>query len=239
MCDEGMVNHSFRAAVVDVRSRPISGVLQFVSYLNEIDVSIAEIAGQYKASLHSSELFRLGFATDEHSEKFRDAGLDKAVYKWRPQPLSRNGVRLSFQVLIPAIGLGSNCGYQVGPDVYQLKEPEGDDVLIVSLLETSTPGVSNSMLHDGVEVIHEWSTIGGRNVSITAQIYSPTSQELQQWRTLISSSELYSKFTVKSQEIEGEYNPRGIWNLDAPDGCCRIFEAGMRELAMWATFSNS
>lgn len=39
-----MAGHIFRAAVVDRVDRPISGVCQFLSHVDEIDVTIVDLA---------------------------------------------------------------------------------------------------------------------------------------------------------------------------------------------------
>jgi hypothetical protein len=133
-----MTDHAFRAAVTDANGYALSGVWQFISSEEEIYISLIDIARSFKASLHSSEHYRLGFTSQEESDKFRMAGLDKAVHKWTPKPLAA-GARIPFQVLIPAAGLGTNVFSVATPNVHPLPLPDDDDVLVVSLIESRLP----------------------------------------------------------------------------------------------------
>ncbi|MGH8178687.1 MAG: hypothetical protein ACREV5_20710 [Steroidobacter sp.] len=232
-----MAERIFRAAVVDSADRPISGVWQFLSHGDEIDISIVDIASQFKTSLHSSERYRLGFTTDKQSERFRASGLDKAIYKWRPLPLATDGARVPFQILIPAMGLGTNCNYRVEPDVHRLETPQGDEVLILSMIEVSSPGTIENVLESGAHALHQWSTVGGRHVCIATHVYIPTAAELNQWRALIASSNAFDVSRERCVDERGEYDPRGLCELDPSNGKCRVMEFGIRELALWTTFS--
>jgi hypothetical protein len=233
-----MVVHVFRAAVMDGAHRPISAAWQFLSHDDEIDITVMDIASQFKASLHSSGLYRLGFTTNEQAERFRPSGLDKAVYKWSPAPFGKSGARIPFQILIPAMGLGTNSNYRAKPDVRPLKAPDGNEALVLNLIETTAPGAAAGLLDDGAELLHEWSTPGGRHISIATHLYKPTPTHLLQWRQLIASNHEFDMPQERCVDEKGEFDPRGLWHVGTDDETCQVLDAGTRELAMWATFTN-
>jgi len=229
-----MADHTFRAAVTDANGRVLSGVWQFLSSADEIYISIVDIARQFKTSLHSSERYRMGFTTQKESDRFRAEGLDKAVHKWTPLPLT-SAARVPFQILIPAAGLGTNVNSVASPDIHRLPALDNDDVLVVSVVESPVPP-SRDLLGPEATLIHQWSTSGGRHIGITTQVYVPTTAELSQWRELIEASSEFD-LSEKCEDERGRYDPRALLPLDPGEGMHRVMEFGVRELAMWATFT--
>ena len=65
-----MAHQIFRAAVVDAKERLVSSVWQFLANRDEVYISLADIASQYKTSPHSSECYRTGFTTQQASDAF-------------------------------------------------------------------------------------------------------------------------------------------------------------------------
>lgn len=230
-----MADHAFRAAVTDATGRVITGVWQFLSSRDEIYISIVDIARQFKTSLHSSEHYRIGFTTQEESNRFRAEGLDKAVHKWTPLPLTL-AARVPFQILIPAAGLGTNVNNVARPDIYRLAAPDNDDVLVISVVESPAPA-RDDLLGPAATLIHQWSTSGGRHIAIATQLYAPTTAELNQWRDLIAARSEFDLATQNCEDERGRYDPRALLPLDSVDGMHRVMEFGIREFAMWATFT--
>lgn len=68
------------------------------------------------------------------SDKYRPAGLDRAVWKWECPPPDEDGRELLYQIVIPEVSLGTNITARMDDDFASLPMPQESEMVVLSLV---------------------------------------------------------------------------------------------------------
>ena len=103
------------------------------------------------------------------------------------------------------------------------------------MIEAPSP-ITSELLRPEAQLIHQWRTIGGRQIGIAIHAYTPSASEMNQWRYLIAARNEFN-WPGECEDDKGAYDPRATVDQEPADAMYRVMEFGLREMAMWATFT--